>query len=145
MTKTLRSLFVVCLMLCCSFVFVVSVRAMQTKAGTMYFGSEQVVTIAWDAVSGAIGYEVQLVMFDKEPVTTIAKANTSETSIQLLRPRSGQFIVKVRSWNWKVKDVEKQFSEWATSDDPTYATVDGQPSGWWISWKPASVGGGGIE
>lgn len=131
-TKT--SSLVVLLTLLVGFVCVVSATVPDRITGTMFITSEPMVTVAWDAVSEAEGYQVQLVMFDKDPVTIFNQGELSETSIELSRPRSGNFIVRVRSWNWK--DGEKQYSEnWATSDDAEYATVDGKPGPWWLYWR----------
>jgi len=142
------------------FVSVDSVGALETKKGTMYYGSDQIITVEWDAVLEATGYQVQLVMFRRLPITIFDQGDTLETSIELLRPRVGQFLVRVRSWIWKnAEETEKQYSTddsacvggldpkcgWSYSDDPIYATVNGQPGVWWIDWQMPSVGGGGID
>jgi len=119
------------LLLCCS---AASAQILWQKTGREYGVSAGITTIiiAWDAVSGAVGYQIELLMV--EPIPTVyAIAETSDTNIPLKCPRDGHFVARVRSWNWKsIENSEKQFSEWAASDDPTYATVDGQPMGWWI-------------
>lgn len=139
------------------FVSVDSAKALQIKKGTMYYGLDQPVTVAWDAVLEAEGYELQLVMFDKYPQTVFEIQETIDTSITLSRPRSGNFIVRVRSWNWS--GLVKRYSTdhpdcidnpnlrcgWAYSDDPLFATVDGEPGAWWIYWQLPSVGGGGVD
>ena len=101
----------------------------------MYFTSDPTVKIAWDAVSEAVGYEVRLVMFQPTPITTYPVVECSGTSIVLSKPRTGSFLVQARSWNWKsTEGGEKQYSEWAVSDDIQYATVDGQAAPWWVNW-----------
>jgi len=126
--KVCATLLLVCLLVFC-------VGVLIQKNGTLYIAEQRDIEIAWDAVLGAEGYEVQTVQFFPLPVTPGEIIATNETSITLSRQRVAFYIIKVRAWRWNPDDPQqKEYSEWAVSDDAQYATVDGVPQAWYVFW-----------
>lgn len=100
--------------------------------GTMYVSPDQV-TVAWDAPDDdrVTHYEVQAVWIDQDPAQVIEIGTTTETQVTVERPRTGHFVIRVRSCS---EDAE---SEWAVSADPEH--TKGDP--WRIYFAVPSVGG----
>lgn len=90
-------------------------------------------TVAWtDTQTGVTYYEIRLIGIKQNLQEVIFPSETLTMSTrekELIRPRSGNFKVQVRACN------ASKCSEWADSKDPEYATVNGQPMGWIITWK----------
>jgi hypothetical protein len=84
----------------------------------------QTITSGWDAMPNAVEYQVEL--FHVEQVVPVALGRTSSTQIQFTCPRSGHYLVRVKSIG------ESGESGWASSDDIKYATVNEVPRGWWV-------------
>lgn len=120
--------------------------------GWEYMTSSGSVTLQWDVVTGIpdVWYEIRVIMFDKEPNTTYAAGITSETSILILRPRSGHFRFEVRACRYSDCHCEPDSnadpctddrSGWAQSTNPAHGATDldgdgvYEPMGWWVYWK----------
>ena len=114
------------------------------RQGTEYTTDGNEISFAWDPSDGADGYELKLIMTDKEPHTDYALARTEQTQITIKRPRAGHFDVMVRAYlNCTGGDdcVNGQlYSDWTLSTDKERATVGGEPMGWWIFWKLPAPG-----
>jgi len=101
----------------------------ESKDLVTYFGtSDKEITIAWDAVENADYYELKLFSIERNVESVVAN-NISQTQLKIFLPRSGLFIVRARACS---NSVGFTCSEWSTSDNQTFATVDGQPKGWWV-------------
>lgn len=105
-----------------------------------YFGTtDQQITVAWEASADATEFDLQL--YHVEQKRNLAIATTPNKEMQLTLPRTGHYIIKVRAKRLDPNNpTEWQESIWAQSDDDTYATVDGQPKGWWVYGYPAPAG-----
>lgn len=111
----------------------VMMLGLTTLDGRMYvIPANEAVTLAWGASQGATRYEYRLVMFDKTPETFFSEGETTGTQVVISRPRTAHFRAEVRACN-------DECSEWSKSTDPTRATVDGTPMGWWLWWKVPSL------
>jgi hypothetical protein len=90
-------------------------------------------TVAWtDTQAGITYYEIRLIGIKQNLQEVIFPSEILTMSTrqkELIRPRSGNFKVQVRACN------ATQCSEWSDSKNPAYATVNGQPMGWIITWK----------
>lgn len=101
--------------------------------------------VAWDVqVStppkpAAEYFELRLRLIDKDfayPIVTVQATDTWEYEFN--QPRAGNFVVECRSCRANSVDPLNPFcSEWSISDDPTRATVDGNPMGWRVFWQLA--------
>jgi hypothetical protein len=115
--------------------------------GYEYFNSTGRVTLQWDLIPEALGYNIRVIMFDKAPETTYAMGQTSNNQMEILRPRSGHFRFEAQACRFAdcsctdntgatpENDCPIDKSLWAQSTDPTQATVDGVAMGWWLYWK----------
>lgn len=109
-----------------------------TWPGTMYVSPDQV-TVSWSAPDDArvTHYEVEAVWIDQDPGQVIELGTTTENSMVIERPRTGHFVIRVRS----VSDTAELESEWAVSTEPEH--TEGGP--WRIYFSVPSVGGITIE
>lgn len=128
MKKILTLLFI--LLLCIP----VAALGGELKTGTAYFATGDI-TVGWDAVSYADGYEVQLIMFQPTPETAYPVTDTTNLSAVLSRPRPGAFRLRVRAY-FINENGDKDYGIWCTSDEVGCATVDGNVGAWWIQWMP---------
>ncbi len=111
--------------------------------GREYIISNATVTVQWDLVSIANGYEARLTLFLKDPITYFALARIpgNENSIVFTRPRAGHFRAEVRACRFADCHLtdpgkpEDDLSRWAESTNKDDASVDGIPGAWWIYWK----------
>ena len=105
----------------------------------MFNGAEydttDTVTVAWDAVPNVEFYEIKLKWIDVTPNVEYNLPRTSETQAAITFPRSGHFIIMVRSGLWGTDNNSEIFSVWAISSDPLYAKVDGESRGWRVVKK----------
>lgn len=119
-----------------------SVRAeWQAITNVTYFGTtDQEIVVSWEAPPEATEFDLQ--MYHVEQKRNLAIATTPNKEMHLTIPRTGHYIIKIRA---KKPDSDNPTewieSTWAESDDETYATVDGQPKGWWVYGYPAPAGG----
>lgn len=97
------------------------------------FSTETTANLEWDAPlltdptrPPPEFYEVKLVYIDSEPNIEYPLGRTPTTAWTINFPRSGHFLVKVRSGRWDDTTNAEVFSEWAGSDDEGYAVVDGE-------------------
>jgi hypothetical protein len=104
------------------------------KDQTIYWvETDDDVTVAWDAGAGATGYEVQVRWIRGDSTVQAYPAQTTTALQHTLRmPRAGIFIVAVRSYAPDPNNAAlKIYSvDWARSNDPAYATVDGAAKAW---------------
>lgn len=80
----------------------------------IYETDDPEITVAWDPVDGATGYEVTTIAKYPTQEWTIAAA---ETSAVLARPRAGLFRFAVRACD------DSGCGDWAYSDGPTAAVI----------------------
>ena len=97
-----------------------------------YFGTtDDPIIIAWTAGEGVEKYQIRAL--HKERNKYIEFGTTAECEYTIVLPRSGHYIFEVRSLKLKEGSDDKYItSEWAVSNDPQYATVDGEPRAWWV-------------
>ena len=113
------------------------------RIGAEYETDKDTITVAWgpnDPAEGVEGYQVKLIMTDKDPHTDYARGETAQTQMTIKRPRSGHFDGAVRAFKSCIQDIEncengRLYSDWTVSTDKESSTVDGQPMAWWIYWK----------
>ena len=96
---------------------------------TYYGETGQQIQIAWDPVSNAAYYEVQLFSQERGVIVDLDDNTTPGLSMIFVLPYSGHFIGQVRACN---DELETSCSEWALSTDPEYATVNDAPRAWWL-------------
>lgn len=96
-----------------------------TYAG--YTGSNS--TCAWDIVSGAAFYQMRVKHFEQNKYIDVGITPTLQFTYT--PSKSGHYIIEVRSVHEDANHV-LTYSAWAASTDSAYATVDGQPKGWWL-------------
>lgn len=89
--------------------------------GTMYVSPDQV-NVEWDHAEDdrVTHYEVEAVWIDQNPPQVVEIGTTSEKSMVVERPRTGHFVIRVRSVAEDLEDGDGNTlkSEWATSSDP---------------------------
>lgn len=119
----------------------------QHLTGREYIVSAATVSVAWDLVPIAAGYEARLALFMKEPVTyyALARIPGTENNITFYQPRAGHFRAEVRACRFAdchcepdanlADDCANDLSAWAESTNKAEAQVDGEPMAWWIYWK----------
>ena len=105
----------------------------------MVYVSEDTLTLAWDAIDSATRYEIQAVDVLHEPQTIKDLGQSTGTQLVLNRLGASLWAYQVRACN------AAGCSPWAKSDDPAYATVDGQPGAWRVYWKTPKPTGGGVS
>lgn len=106
--------------------------------GTMYVSPDRV-TVQWQAPDDdrITHYEAQAVWIDQDPEQVIELGTTTDTQITVERPRTGHFVIRVRS----VSDSHDMVSEWAVSSEEEHAL----PGPWRIYFSVPAVGGITIE
>ena len=82
------------------------------------------ITVEWLVVSNAKHYEVQIYNIERKEIKAIGITGNTEMIFSL--SRTGHYAARVRA----VNDIGA--SAWSESTDPTVATVDGTPRGWWL-------------
>ena len=137
--------------------------------GAEYITDDPQITLVWNAVEDADGYQIKLIMTDRVPVTEYARGETRQTQMTVKRPRAGHFDGAVRAYKdgfvctnaegekiicnpdgaGHLDHCETEFtgcaqgrlySDWTLSTDKERATVNGEPMGWWIYWKVPKPG-----
>lgn len=108
------------------------------REGVEYVKTDDII-FAWDISSEASRYEVIATWIDPTNEFEYDLGETTNTQITVSRPRTGHFKFKVRACS------DSECSEWSESTDPTKATVDSQPKGWWVFWKVPPPTGPVIE
>lgn len=104
----------------------------------LYTGyTSETVTMYWDACPDALSYEVRVKSFERDEY--VITGSTGNTSITFSLPRTGHYIPEIRA----VYGVD-DYSDWAVTTNPTYATVGGQAKGWWIYGSVEPIDSGGI-
>lgn len=97
--------------------------------GTEYTISDDQITFAWDASSGATYYKVRLVWIDPTKEFIYDIGTTEQTELSINRPRAGHFRFEVCACD------DQTCSEWANSASETYGQVDGEARGWRVYWR----------
>lgn len=85
--------------------------------------------VAWDQVENAEYYRTRI--FNMEKDTYVAQGRTNNTEIVFSFPYGGHFVPQVAACRITEDDPE-ECSIWSSSNDSTYATVDGEPRAWWL-------------
>ena len=103
--------------------------------------TEKYETVAWDPVqdnpdteeveSAAEYYNIKMLHIEQNVELARGRVDHPGTQAALVFPRSGHYKVMVNACNHDSEGVE-QCSDWAESTNSQYATVDGQPKGWWV-------------
>lgn len=99
---------------------------------TYYGETGQEIQMAWDHVTNAAYYEVQLFNMERGVIVDLENPKTPGLSMIFKLPYSGHFVAQVRACNDDNDDLEKPCSEWSLSTNPEVATVDGTPRAWWL-------------
>lgn len=94
------------------------------------------VTVSWQSVSNVNGYEVRLVNLDRNSEVMLSNGKVSTNSITFSLPKTGHYIVKVRSQ----RNNYTELSDWAYSNIPGDAIVDNETAGWCIYGTVAQPG-----
>jgi hypothetical protein len=135
------------LLLATSALLFLSTPAMGIGPGYEYMIDSPSVTLQWDAIPEAAAYRIRVIMFDKVPETTYATGITTESSMPILRPRSGHFRFEAQACRLADCSVvdpavpENDLSDWARSDDVLHGVTDldgdgtYEPMAWWVYWK----------
>ncbi|MBW2024361.1 MAG: fibronectin type III domain-containing protein [Deltaproteobacteria bacterium] len=88
--------------------------------GLMYVAQDKI-TFAWDPSQGADYYEVQALWIDPTSGPVIYDlGQTSDTQMEIMKPRTGHFYFRVRACN------EAGCSDWSESIDPEKTQI-GKP------------------
>jgi hypothetical protein len=96
-----------------------------------YFGTtDQSITVKWDAVDNAQGYQLELYHVERDSITKVASEGLTTTQLELTLPRSGHFIPRVRACS--DYPACETHSEWSESINSEVAIVDGEARSWWI-------------
>jgi hypothetical protein len=106
---------------------------------TWYGTTADNVTVGWDAPAGyqtSDSFEVQIKNPERNIVVNIP--GTTELTKVFKCPKTGHWTVHVRTK--RIVNNQPQFSSWADSTDPSAATVDSQPRGWWLFTWLAGTG-----
>ena len=85
---------------------------------------------AYEIFKGAEFYELGLVWIDVEPNIEYELGRTSELFFVVTFPRSGQFIIRIRSGKYDTVNEIERFSVWVESIDADVGMVDGEPMAW---------------
>lgn len=105
----------------------------ELKDYVTYMGyTNEAITVVWDASINTDRYDVRLLHVEKN--VYIDKGSTVQETMDIYLPKSGHFIVEIRSANALIE------GNWCQSTDITYATVNGNPAAWWIYGHVAPVG-----
>ena len=109
-----------------------------TWPGTMYVSPDRV-TVSWSAPADdrITHYEVEAVWIDQDPGQVIDLGTTTDTQMVVERPRTGHFVIRVRS----ISDTAGLESEWAVSTEPEHTN----DAPWRIYFTVPSIGGITIE
>jgi hypothetical protein len=93
-------------------------------------------TVSWDAPAGTVdGYKIVLLwVVGTKILQTYDVGTTTANEFTFDAPRVGHFVVGVSAYNSAGE------SEFAYSNDETYATVDGNPRAWIITYYLDSPG-----
>lgn len=106
--------------------------------GVYRLQTNQPITVAWDAVQGATGYELKIVHFFYTGMETQIVETTDIRYTFTNLPRSSRhFEVQVRSYNEDSEGV-RNYSTWSSSTDAACSIVDGDPGGWLIYSYPSA-------
>ena len=99
------------------------------------------IPIAWDNSSGYNPdlHDYEVILYNPERDYEVTLGTTDETTYTFKCPKTGHWIPKVRII-WMEDGVEK-YTSFASSDDATVATVNGENKAWWIHAWIASTGG----
>lgn len=93
------------------------------------------IKMAWDAVETAQFYECRQCLVDKEPMVCYESFRVFEPPCEFTFKRAGHFVLQVRSGLFDTVSNQELFStEWATTEDSKYATVDGLPQAFRVYW-----------
>lgn len=104
----------------------------EVKNLTTYFGyTSNLMTVAWDVTPGATSYDLRLKHVERNTYGQYGNVSTPMYTFQL--PRTGHFIVEIRSVN------EFGKGDWMTSESINTFT-DPQYDPFWIYGYPEPVG-----
>ena len=94
------------------------------------------VTIIWSHGNPiAVSYYEIKIIRDDPSQTTYAIGTTTETQMEITKPRSGKYVVMVRAV--KVENGVPAYSDWGSSVDNTAKLKDGTLGKWKVYWKPS--------
>ena len=118
-----------------------------TGSPTTYFGTtDNPLTIKWDPAicpvecsPCTIGYEFEIFHIEQEKTIKFGILTVSQYELQL--PKSGHYIIKVRTINTSLLPTDVNYaSVWTISTDSTRTRLNGQANGWWIYGYVAKPG-----
>ena len=105
--------------------------------GRMYFVLNPTITLAWDQVPNASFYEVSSTHFDLQLKYYLGE--TPLTTFIVNKRRAGHFFYEVRACNYDINN-NKICSDWASSLNIDYASVDGTKMRWLVYWYLSQPG-----
>lgn len=108
-----------------------------------YFGTtEKEFTVAWDAPVNAdniTNYELRLYHVEREVYEPIISVDNLTLRYTTRLPRSGHFIVYIRSINNNAEE-EFKYGLWVHSTDINTGSVNGERRAWWLYGHIAKPG-----
>lgn len=115
------------------------------KNHTTYFGTtDSNLTLGWDApVTNfhlVTGYEIKLYHVEREVDGSLIEVGRDSLSKIITLPRTGHFIVYIRSVNTNAIDESKKYSPWADSSNPLHGMVNNERKSWWLYGHVAKPG-----
>ena len=114
----------------------ISFSKYEKKEHITYFGTtDKEFTVAWGSpvdTSNVTGFELKLYHVERETYTSLGIVNKDILRYTTKLPRSGHYIVYIRSVNANAETEDKKYSSWVLSTDPTNSIVDGIKKSWWL-------------
>lgn len=101
-----------------------------------WYETDETVTTGWDASADTAYYKVRANWIRGDTLMqTYDLGTTTNLEMVIPAPRAAVFVIGVQACN-----SSDECSSWAESNDPAYATVDGQPKAWLLIFSLAGTG-----
>ena len=101
----------------------------------IYTQSTNTVKFAWDASIGGVVHHYEIVLIREGTNLQYGPYGTINTSISILKPKSGSYEAKVRA-AWIDGKGNMNYTSWCSSMDQMCAKLkDGTSGQWKVKWK----------
>jgi len=95
----------------------------------LYFGTtDKPLKVAWNTEPNADEFAFNLYHYESQE--EVARGRTPNDNVVFMLPRTGHYHVRVCSIAHTNDPIDESLC--SLSIDPTKATVNGQPMGWWV-------------